>query len=178
MLPGNLRRGKLTEPKHWIQGTPHPHCLSKPCIVKSAKSIKVVNQSHTEHLYSSKDTIFPPGIKLQFEQDYCLLTNLQAKVQAVPKIRVFTIVIFLASGGLYHCSLTSTRSSWKGGGGLWQVICTQEGSKPMSNQPWQKSLWPYQHYLATPMDLPLILLFQHIKGHQDQAQNTVLPRTA
>jgi len=41
-----------------------------------------VNWSHIEHLYLSKATVSPLGIKMRFVHDYCLLTNSQAKAKA------------------------------------------------------------------------------------------------
>jgi len=43
---------------------------------------QTIVQSRIEHLFSSKATVFPLGIKMQLVQDYCIITNAQAKAKA------------------------------------------------------------------------------------------------
>jgi len=61
---------------------PKPPLPIKALHVEIDKLNQAVNCSQIEQLYSSKVTIFPLGIKMQFVHDFCLLTNSQAKAKA------------------------------------------------------------------------------------------------
>jgi len=83
-----IRFRVIEDGKKWDKNAkPDPNAPKSPPPIKALhikidKVNQAANHSRIEQLYLSKATVFPLGIKIRFVQDFCLLTNSQAKVKA------------------------------------------------------------------------------------------------